>query len=69
MLNLVVHASVIPKSMVAYPMEKANGCDIPFHSKGFLILEMPHESIDAITTTFSRILRPFMSSARIFQWT
>jgi len=51
--GLDVHAADVSEPMLAYAKEKARGCDLAFHNAGFLTLEMSHESIDLITTTFA----------------
>ncbi|MBT5705080.1 MAG: methyltransferase domain-containing protein [Verrucomicrobia bacterium] len=51
--GLDVHAADVSKAMLAYAKDKAKGCDIVFHNAGFLTLEMAHESVDLITTTFA----------------
>jgi putative AdoMet-dependent methyltransferase len=51
--HLTVHAADVSKTMLAYAKEKAGGAAITFHHAGFLTLEMPAGSVDAICTTFA----------------
>jgi len=50
--RLDVHAADVSSTMLDYAKRKANGASICFHHAGFLTLEMPDESVDAITSSF-----------------
>lgn len=52
-LGHVVHAADVSDTMLAYAKEKAGNLKINFHHAGFLTLEMPKNSMDAITTTYA----------------
>lgn len=51
--GFIVHAADVSKPMLDYAREKAGSLPITFHNAGFLTLELPDESLDAITTTFA----------------
>ncbi len=51
--NLIVHAADVSEPMLAYAKEKAGSADITYHHAGFLTLDLPNESVDAVCCTFS----------------
>ncbi len=51
--GLTVHAVDVSVAMLEYAKAKAVGLVITFHHAGFLTLDIPPESVDAITSTFA----------------
>jgi ubiquinone/menaquinone biosynthesis C-methylase UbiE len=51
--GLEVHAADISETMIAYARKQTREYPISFHHAGFLTLDLPGGSIDAITTTYA----------------
>jgi len=51
--GLKVHAADVSETMIAYARERTSEVDITFHHAGFLTVDLPEESVDAITTTYA----------------